>query len=296
MAQKQNRRSFLKGAAAGVGGAAAGEVSAAASRPLPRRARPNIKWDLDYDVIVIGSGAAGMPAAVAAIGRRARVLVVEKCWDVGGRAILSGGQVQLGCGNKLQEKYGVKDSPDQFFIDYTNLQGATPTGIDPAVYGPEGNPLAKHNDRDIVRAFADNAVATMDFLLEHGVEFTGLGGTRGPGDPKIARNANVKVWPNKAEHIVADTRGTGLIRPLEKYARAKGAQILLLHRLTQVHRERPTQGRCSVSPRRRSTRRTSRRARREHPCAQGGHHRHRRTVAQRQLPPNLRSASHGRIR
>ena len=243
MAQKQNRRSFLKGAAAGVGGAAA-LAGLGGNQPTAEaaQARPNLKWDLDYDVVVIGSGAAGMSAAVAAADSGARVLAVEKCWDVGGRAILSGGQVQLGCGNKVQQKYGVKDSPDQFFIDYTNSEGATPAGIDPKMYGPEGNPLAKHNDRDLVRAYADHAVETMDFLLEHGVEFTGLGGTRGPGDPNVPRNANVKVWPNRAEHIVDGTRGTGLIRPLEKYARAKGVRFLVLHRMTQLHREHPNSG------------------------------------------------------
>lgn len=235
------RREFLKGTAAGIGGVAAltslgAEPAAGAQAPTPAA------WDQVFDVVVIGSGASGMPAAVAAADRGASVLVVEKNWDVGGRAILSGGQVQLGCGNRVQRQYGISDSPDQFFLDYTGSEGQTPAGINPDVYGPGGNPLAKHNDREIIRAFADNAVATMDFLIENGVEFTGLGGTRGPGDPKIPRNANVKVWPNRAEHIVDGTRGTGLIRPLEKSARAKGVQFLLLHRMTRVHRRASNAG------------------------------------------------------
>ncbi len=239
-----DRRGFLKGAAAGIGGAAALAGLGANQTPVEAaQVQTNVKWDQTYDVVVIGSGAAGMPAAVAAVDRGATVLVVEKCWDVGGRGILSGGQVQLGCGNRVQQQYGVKDSPDQFFLDYTDSEGQTPAGINPDVYGPGGNPLAKHNDRDLIRAFADNAVATMDFLLDHGVEFTGLGGTRGPGDPKVPRNANVKVWPNRAEHIVDGTRGTGLIRPLEKHARAKGVRFLVLHKMLRIHRERPNSGR-----------------------------------------------------
>jgi urocanate reductase len=227
-----SRREFLKGTAAGIGGVAALTglgAELAASAPAA--------WDEVFDVVVIGSGASGMPAAIAAADRGASVMVIEKNWDVGGRAIVSGGQVQLGCGNRVQKERGVDDSPDQFFLDYTGSEGETPAGVDPKVYGPGGNPLAKHNDREIVRAFADNAVATMDFLIENGVEFTGLGGTRGPGDPQIPRIASVKVWPNRAEHIIDDTRGTGLIRPLEKSARAKGVKFLLLHRMTRVHRQ-----------------------------------------------------------
>ena len=37
--------------------------------------------------------------------------------------------------------------------------------------------------------------------------------------------------------------GSGLIRPLEKYARAKQVQFLLFHRMTTIHRETPTSGR-----------------------------------------------------
>ena len=37
--------------------------------------------------------------------------------------------------------------------------------------------------------------------------------------------------------------GSGLIRPLEKYAREKQVQFLLFHRMTTIHRETPTSGR-----------------------------------------------------
>ena len=154
---KAGRRSFLKGTAAGIGGAAA-LVGLGAREAEASQRRAAISWDFDYDVVVIGSGAAGMPAAIAARDHGASVIVVEKNWDIGGRAILSGGSVQLGCGNRLQQEAGVHDSPDQFFRDWTGSEGHAP--VDPALWGTEGHPLAKHADREIVRAFADNAVAT----------------------------------------------------------------------------------------------------------------------------------------
>ena len=48
-------------------------------------------WDLEADVVVIGAGATGLPAAIAAIDAGASVLVVEANYDIGGHAILSGG-------------------------------------------------------------------------------------------------------------------------------------------------------------------------------------------------------------
>lgn len=244
MARRKSRRSFLKGAAAGVGGAAAlagggGRDASADETPTA----PN--WDLDYDVVVIGSGAAGMPAAIAARDHGASVIVVEKNWDVGGRAILSGGSVQLGCGNRMQREAGVRDSSDQFFLDWTGSEGQAP--VDPEVWGTEGHPLAKHADRDIVRAFANNAVATFDFLERNGVVWERLGGIRGPGDPRVPRQTVVRGWQNPAELIIPNGpgygTGSGLIRPLEKTARAKGVTFLLLHRMTQIHRESVNVGR-----------------------------------------------------
>ena len=44
-------------------------------------------WDLEADVVVIGSGAAGLPAAIKAVEGGASVLVVEANYDVGGHAI-----------------------------------------------------------------------------------------------------------------------------------------------------------------------------------------------------------------
>ena len=51
-------------------------------RPLPRYAP---RWERDADVVVVGSGAAGLSAALAAAGRGRRVLLITK-EDLGGGA------------------------------------------------------------------------------------------------------------------------------------------------------------------------------------------------------------------
>lgn len=54
-------------------------------------------WDREVDLLVVGSGAAGLSAAVVAAQHNARVLVVEKCGLLGGSSATSGGGVWIPC-------------------------------------------------------------------------------------------------------------------------------------------------------------------------------------------------------
>src|SRR5262245_12383137 len=95
-------------------------------------------WDLAADVVVIGAGATGLPAAIAARDAGASVIVVEANYDIGGHAILSGGNVPLGGGTSAQRKYGIKDSPDLVFADLTDW----------SIVQPNGRPDYRDHDRD----------------------------------------------------------------------------------------------------------------------------------------------------
>ena len=119
-------------------------------------------WQLEADVLVIGSGAAGLPAAIKAVEGGASVIVVEANYDVGGHAILSGGHMALGGGTSAQRKYGIEDSSDLVFSDLTDW----------TITQPNGSPDYRYNDRAVIRAFADHCAETFEFLLAHGVEFT----------------------------------------------------------------------------------------------------------------------------
>src|SRR4029450_3057567 len=44
-------------------------------------------WDLQADVVIIGAGAAGLPAAIKAADGGASVIVVETNYDIGGHAV-----------------------------------------------------------------------------------------------------------------------------------------------------------------------------------------------------------------
>ena len=119
-----------------------------------------MNWHREADVVVIGSGAAGLPAAIVAREAGASVIVVEAENHIGGHAITSGGNLPLGGGTGYQKKYGIADSPDLFFRDLTDW----------SVVEPNGFPPYRYNDREIIRAFADNSVAAFEFLLAHGVK------------------------------------------------------------------------------------------------------------------------------
>jgi succinate dehydrogenase/fumarate reductase flavoprotein subunit len=204
-------------------------------------------WDDAADIVVIGSGATGLPAAIAAREAGASVIVVEAENHIGGHAICSGGNLPLAGGNSYQKKYRVEDSPDLLFRDL----------IDWSVVEPNGAPPYRYNDREIVRAFADNSVAAFDFLLAHGLKIVdqapdNLSGHEiGMSAPRTLHCA-VMDWPMIATGKLADpaarattSSGSGLMLPLHDAALKAGVKILLRHRMTAIHRETPRSGRVT---------------------------------------------------
>jgi succinate dehydrogenase/fumarate reductase flavoprotein subunit len=75
----------------------------------------------DVDVLVIGSGAAGLTAALSArAGGAVSVLVAEAEGVIGGSSRLSGG-LMMGAGTRYQRALGIEDDADQLFHDYMQL-------------------------------------------------------------------------------------------------------------------------------------------------------------------------------
>lgn len=74
----------------------------------------------DFDVIVVGSGAAGLAAALAAAQDGATVLVAEGEGIIGGSSRLSGG-LMMGADTRYQRALGIQDSPEALFHDYMTL-------------------------------------------------------------------------------------------------------------------------------------------------------------------------------
>ena len=145
-----NRREFLKKSTAlGVGATTASAQDYADAKP------GQIHFNYVADVVIAGAGAAGLPASIMARNQGASVIVIDSNHDIGGHAMLSGGRIPLGGGTSLQKKYGIVDSADQVYLDHTNHR----------------TPEFRHADRDLVRVWADENVATFEFLIENGVVF-----------------------------------------------------------------------------------------------------------------------------
>jgi 3-oxosteroid 1-dehydrogenase len=68
-------------------------------------------WDHEFDVVVVGSGAGGLTAAIAARDLGQSVVVIEKSDQYGGTSAISGGGVWVPC-NHLLTAAGAKDSHD----------------------------------------------------------------------------------------------------------------------------------------------------------------------------------------
>lgn len=63
----------------------------------------------EYDVIVIGSGFAGLAAAISAAENGAKVAVLEKMQVAGGNSSRSGGMMAIP-GSSVQKEQGIEDS------------------------------------------------------------------------------------------------------------------------------------------------------------------------------------------
>jgi succinate dehydrogenase/fumarate reductase flavoprotein subunit len=204
-----------------------------------------VAWHTEADVVVIGAGAAGVPAAIMARETGSSVILVEAEPRLGGHAIVSGGNVPLGGGTSAQKKHGIEDSPDLVFRDLTDW----------SVVQPNGFPDYRYNDREIVRAFADNNVAAYDWLVAHGVVFA----DKAPDDHggisvgnSVPREMHCVPldWPiahtgKPAEPARRTTFsiGAGLMYPLIDAARRAGVDIRSEHRMTALHRESAASGR-----------------------------------------------------
>src|SRR5262245_48052929 len=186
-------------------------------------------WDLAADVVVIGAGATGLPAALAAVDAGASVIVVEANYDIGGHAILSGGNVPLGGGTSAQRKYGIKDSADVVFSDLTDW----------SIVQPNGWPDYRYNDRSLMRALANHCAAAYEYLVANGVKFKDVppDNTGAHSTGNSAPRENHALWTDGTGLGSPSGRdGAGLVRPLEASARAKGVKFLLHYKMTSLIR------------------------------------------------------------
>ena len=105
------------------------------------------KWDLDTEVLVVGTGGAGLAAAILAHDCGAKVAVVERSDKVGGTTAWSGGSVWIPCNHHMGEK-GFSDSREAA-LKYSKA-------------------LAKGQAADeLIEAFVDTGPEMLKYMEEH---------------------------------------------------------------------------------------------------------------------------------
>ncbi|MGO9612801.1 MAG: flavocytochrome c [Dissulfurispiraceae bacterium] len=167
------------------------------------------------DIVIIGSGATGLTAAITAHDRGAKVIVLEKMPITGGNSQLAAGGMNA-CETTFQKEKGIKDSCQIMYDD--TMKG--------------GKNL---NDPALVKILAKNSAASVDWLTSIGADLSDVGRMGGASVNRAHRpsggyavGANiVKVLRKNAEDRKIDIRvNSRVIKILEdKKGRVTGVLV-----------------------------------------------------------------------
>lgn len=167
------RRRQLLGAA---GGAAL--AGAAGAEPLVRAGTVQA-WDQQVDLLVAGSGAAGLCAAIEAAQAGASVLVLESLPEPGGSSVLSGGVVYAGGGTALQRALNIQDSPEAMLRFLTRAGAPRPP-------------------RDRIERYCADSPEHFDWLVAQGIPYSqklATGKGLPMGDESLYFSGTELAWP-----------------------------------------------------------------------------------------------------
>jgi len=169
-----SRRSFIKGAAVAGAGMAASTMGVGIANAYPVKIPK--KWDKTADVLIVGSGIAGMSAAIAAQEAKVKPLIIEKMSSpFFSSSFMCAGSAKVSSATKL-----AKGKPDLQFDLYKTLME----------FGEEAS------IPELLRAYADNSAETIDRLIELGLK-------------------PVKVYPQQGTQVAFGS-GKNLMRSMNK--------------------------------------------------------------------------------
>lgn len=179
------RRQLFKGGmimAAGLG----------ASIALPATANCEsvpVSFDDIVDVVVVGSGFAGMAAALQAREAGVSVMVIDKMPVFGGNSTINGGAMAV-AGSALQKQAGIEDSVDAMVADMLRA----------------GRGM---NDVEMLKLVCNGTAESCQWLIDYGVNWK-------PFVQHFGGHSVQRVLQT------VESSGAGIIRPLIKAARDKG--------------------------------------------------------------------------
>ena len=160
--------------------------------------------DVSVDVAVVGSGACGMSAALAASDAGASVLVLERDAAPSGSTALSSGFIPA-CGTRWQADAGIVDSVEQMSSDIMAK--------------------AKHQtDANLVEHVCRESGPALEWLADaHGLSFVLIDGFTYPGHSALRM------------HAVPERTGRALIDALSTSVQRAGVDVLTSATATRLH-------------------------------------------------------------
>jgi len=154
-------------------------------------------WDGEADVVVVGAGNAGLPAAITATDKGDDVVVLE-AWTstASSLAYIAGGI--LFAGTPIQKDRGIEDSPEKMYSEAISVSKG-----DPELWG----------------VLRDKELEIYDWLRGLGVELVGLWMAPGHAEQRIHRFKG---------------HGAGLLKAMRKKAEEKGIDFRTKHRARRL--------------------------------------------------------------
>lgn len=167
------------------------------------------KWDLEADIVIVGSGFAGLSAAIEANDAGATVVVLEKMPRAGGNSIIAGdGYAAVDPARQVLQ--GIEDS---LSLHYKHtIEGGDYRG-----------------EPEKVWFMVENALDALHWLEKMGVKFL----------PTVSQGYGT-LWPRE-HHTIGPH--SSILRTLLSQADKRGIKIRLKHKVTRIVREKPSEGR-----------------------------------------------------
>lgn len=158
--------------------------------------------DKAYDIVVVGSGGAGLAAAIRAHDLGANVVIVEKMSVIGGNTNKASAGMNA-AETKFQKLKGIVDSKELFYKE-TMIGGKN------------------KNNPELLHYFVENAPEAIDWLDNNGIELSGITTTGGMSVDRTHR-------PESGAAV-----GGFLISGLVKNINKRGIEVLLDTNVTEI--------------------------------------------------------------
>jgi flavocytochrome c len=194
------RRRFLTTTSVAAGAALGALAMPRAADALGPASLPQ-NWDTTVDVLVVGTGFAGLAAAIEARDAKSEVLVIDKMPVPGGNSVINGGDFGA-AGTPMQKALGIEDSSELMYNDMMRAGGYL-------------------NYPVLARTVAEQSAAALEWAQTYvGAKFD-----------RVNFQGGHSV---KRAHQLVERSGSGLVNKQLEKAQALGAKIELRTKLTRL--------------------------------------------------------------